>query len=385
MTSMAAALAASLPAPTQQRVATPQPAAPTKVPQRMEGVVDVEAAREVETVQLNSLVLLKIMKHSTDQLPPPPAATYQQDRNAPPPTNLSSHPDAVGVLLGLDLDGVMEVEDSFALPSGETSLGANSYSSNLLSHLRDVSTPDSPIGIYLSTHNGGFITRAAVDLLVAIERAAGRGKAILVIHDASRASGGDLSVKAYRLSEGARASAKSKKWDTAALVENHITPATLLTSIPVTVSSPSLINAFLTSLTTSPSASEQPSLTSPSVPLPPSFSALSDPLGQSLPAYLSDTLDALTLQSHEANNIAFLSRQIAREKVRHEQSIRDRDEENLRRRKGGLPELPAIPAEMRNGTKDPSRLELLCLQGQVDGLAKGMGAEAGKGLVRCYL
>jgi translation initiation factor 3 subunit H len=53
---MAAALAASLPAPTQQRVATPQPAAPTKVPQRMEGVVDVEAAREVETVQLNSLV-----------------------------------------------------------------------------------------------------------------------------------------------------------------------------------------------------------------------------------------------------------------------------------------------------------------------------------------
>src|SRR5689334_16741500 len=63
------------------------------------------------------------MKHSTDQLPPPPAATYQQDRNAPPPTNLSSHPDAVGVLLGLDLDGVMEVEDSFALPSGETSLG----------------------------------------------------------------------------------------------------------------------------------------------------------------------------------------------------------------------------------------------------------------------
>jgi translation initiation factor 3 subunit H len=147
----------------------------------------------------------------------------------------------------------------------------------------------------------------------------------------------------------------------------------LLTSIPVTVSSPSLINAFLTSLTTSPSASEQPSLTSPSVPLPPSFSALSNPLGQSLPAYLSDTLDALTLQSHEANNI------------RHEQSIRDRDEENLRRRKGGLPELPAIPAEMRNGTKDPSRLELLCLQGQVDGLAKGMGAEAGKGLVRCYL
>ena len=64
-----------------------------------------------------------MMKHSTDSLPPPPSASYQQDRNAPPPTALSSHPDAFGILLGLDMDGVLEVEDCFALPAGETSLG----------------------------------------------------------------------------------------------------------------------------------------------------------------------------------------------------------------------------------------------------------------------
>lgn len=63
------------------------------------------------------------MKHSTDILPPPPSTTYQQDRNAPPATKLSSHPDAVGVILGLDLEGVLEVEDCFALPGGETNLG----------------------------------------------------------------------------------------------------------------------------------------------------------------------------------------------------------------------------------------------------------------------
>ena len=60
MTSMAATLAASLPripiAP------APQPTIPqlngpssTKVPQRMEGVVDVEAAKEIDSVKLNSL------------------------------------------------------------------------------------------------------------------------------------------------------------------------------------------------------------------------------------------------------------------------------------------------------------------------------------------
>lgn len=60
---MAAALAASLPAAIS-RQATPQPAAqqPSKVPQRLEGVVDVEAAREVENVSLSSLVSRLVLR-----------------------------------------------------------------------------------------------------------------------------------------------------------------------------------------------------------------------------------------------------------------------------------------------------------------------------------
>jgi len=51
---MAAALAASLPAPVlPQADAQPQV---TKVPQRLEGVVDPEALRDVESVSLNALV-----------------------------------------------------------------------------------------------------------------------------------------------------------------------------------------------------------------------------------------------------------------------------------------------------------------------------------------
>ncbi|WVF67812.1 hypothetical protein IAT40_002573 [Kwoniella sp. CBS 6097] len=388
MTSMAAALAASLPAAVS-RQATPQPssaAQPAKVfPQRLEGVVDVEGAREVESVQLSSLVFLKMMKHSTDILPAPPSSTLQQDRNAPPPTALSSHIDCLGVLLGLDLDGVLEVEDSFALPGGETGLGANSYSDRLLTHLREVQTPDSPVGIYLSTHNGGFATRVAIDLLSAVEKTAGgRGKAVLIVHDASKANGNDLSVKAYRLGEGAREAAKAGKWDEKMLTEKGITSSTLLSPLPITVTSPTLISAFLSTLSTSTS-STKPSLESPAVPFPPNFSALADPTPSSLTSYLQNTLDSLQLHSHEANNIAFLTRQIAREKVRHEQAIKDREEENAKRRKQGLSEFPAISSEIRGGTKEPSRLEMICLGGMVEGLAKGMGAEAGKGLVRNYL
>ena len=55
----------------------------------------------------------------------------QQDRNPPPQTALSSRPDAIGVLLGMDLDGVMEVEECFALPGGETGLGREFVHSDL--------------------------------------------------------------------------------------------------------------------------------------------------------------------------------------------------------------------------------------------------------------
>lgn len=76
---------------------------------------------------------------------------------------------------------------------------------------------------------------------------------------------------------------------------------------------------------------------------------------------------------------------MAREKAKHDQSVKDREEDNVRRRKQGLSELPSLSAEVRGGTRDPSRLDLLCLQAQVDGLAQDMSDEAGKGLVRCYL
>lgn len=181
----------------------------------------------------DSQVFLKMMKHSTDTLPQPQASSYS-DRAAPPTTNLSSHVDSLGVLLGLDLDGVLEIEDSFALPVNESAVGGTSnarrkpgdqsdeteksYSSNLMRHLREVQTPDSPVGIYLSTNNGGSITKTAIDLLLSVEKLSNRGRGIVIIHDRARASNGDLGVKAWRLSDGARDAAKKNKWDSVTYV-----------------------------------------------------------------------------------------------------------------------------------------------------------------------
>ncbi|KAG6845778.1 hypothetical protein H0H87_003832 [Tephrocybe sp. NHM501043] len=91
-TSMAAALAASLPAPS----ATPVPAAPTyeAIPASMSKVIDIEAEIPLTIVQLDGMVVTKILKHA---------------REAPSTT-------AHGLLLGLDLDGTLEISNSFPLP-----------------------------------------------------------------------------------------------------------------------------------------------------------------------------------------------------------------------------------------------------------------------------
>lgn len=159
----------------------------------------------------------------------------------------------------------------------------------------------------------------------------------------------------------------------------------MLSSLPVVISNPALLAALLTSLSTSaPSASSSSSLLPPPVSLPKTFSNLNNPLPTSLPAYLSNTLDALTLHASENNNVAYLQRNLVREKQRHESLVKDREEENVRRKKQGLAELPSIP-EWRGGSKEPNRLELVVLGGMVDSLAKNMGVEASKGLVRAYL
>ncbi|KAG5342396.1 hypothetical protein C0989_002231 [Termitomyces sp. Mn162] len=91
-TSMAAALAASLPAP----AAAPAPAAPTyeAIPASMSKVIDIEAEIPLTSVQLDGMVVTKILKHTIES----PSTT------------------AHGLLLGLDLDGTLEVSNSFPLP-----------------------------------------------------------------------------------------------------------------------------------------------------------------------------------------------------------------------------------------------------------------------------
>jgi translation initiation factor 3 subunit H len=108
---MAAALAASLPAPQ----AEPLPPAPTydAIPASMSKVIDTEAEIPLSCVQLDGLVRTKVFVTSY----------LEHRRSAQAVTRIVKHgreassSNAHGLLLGLDLDGVLEVSNSFPLPN----------------------------------------------------------------------------------------------------------------------------------------------------------------------------------------------------------------------------------------------------------------------------
>jgi translation initiation factor 3 subunit H len=90
-TSMAAALAASLPAP--QAASAPVAPVHEPIPASMSKLIDIEVEISLNLVQLEGLVVSKIIKHCSE-----------------------SHSSVHGLLLGLDLDGTLEVTNSFPLP-----------------------------------------------------------------------------------------------------------------------------------------------------------------------------------------------------------------------------------------------------------------------------
>lgn len=87
----------------------------------------------------------------------------------------------------------------------------------------------------------------------------------------------------------------------------------------------------------------------------------------------------------EENNLAYLSRQIGREKARAEQFMAKRREENAQRVAQGLVPLPEDDvSRMFKIPPEPSRLESTLLLGQMDAYAKTLEGTASASLVKMY-
>ncbi|KAF8168027.1 hypothetical protein B0H34DRAFT_645251 [Crassisporium funariophilum] len=366
---MAAALAASLPAPSAISVA-PTPTYEA-IPASMAKVIDIEADIPLTCVQLDGMVVTKIIKHA---------------REAPSTT-------AHGLLLGLDLDGVLEVSNSFALPhhagdeADKTAKSSARHQASMLRSLKEVQADDSVIGFYQATTLGAFFNQTLVDTQ-AIHQDKLRHGGIVIVHDLSQTARGNASFRAYRLTAAFLDAYKKSNFSTTSLMSHRLTFSSILEEVPLKIRTNALLSAFLGTLAESSTGAHSGAATAGTAGktsgIGPSFSVLD--LGTAgVTRNLEQIVEAVDNYRTEEGNLSYLSRQIARERGKAENYVAKRKEENAGRIAQGLAPLPEedvsrlfkIPAE-------PSRLESLLLLGQIDAYSKSLAGTASTGLVKMY-
>lgn len=364
---MAAAIAASLPAPQS----APAPTAPSyeAIPASMSKVIDIEADIPITSVQLDGLVVSKISKHSRE----------------------ASGANAHGLLLGLDLDGTLEISNCFPLPhhfnedDDKSAKGIARYQASMLRSLKEVQGDDSIVGFYQATTLGSFYTQSLVETQ-AIHQEKLRHGGVVVVHDISQTARGNASYRAFRLTKAFLDAYRRNNFSSESLASHRLTFASIVEEIPIRIRTNPLLKSFLETLsapaTTNPGL--DPSSATSSVPIPPSFSSL-DLGNASVSRNLEQIIEGLDQYKTEEGNLAYLQRQIAREKARAEAHVTKRKEENASRVAQGLAPLPEedvsrlfkIPAE-------PSRMESMLYLGRIDAHAKSLEETSSTGLVKMY-
>jgi translation initiation factor 3 subunit H len=399
--SMTIAEAARAAAAASAAAAQPTPvAAPVRDPDYVVNLEGIDPAllvsKPLTEVQLDALVVMKILKHCRD-----------------------NHPvTAYGQLLGVDISGVLEVTNCFPVTSKSQddddsnalrlSAGASDemdgaeYQLQMLRCLRKMNYDASSVGLYVSTHLGSFWNQTIIENQFSYQKL--YAQSVLIVYDPTRTSQGNLSLRALRLSDTFMTLFKDKKFTMEALHEHKLTASGIFESLPIRIKNSHLLNALL----------HQWEAPVPlSVPKPASSYSLNTDISSSssvLPP-LTPNLDALDLgtDNYLERHLEYLgetveeygqeqwrwqgwNRSLQKEQQRAAQVAAKRRQENATRASSGLPplysdeELLAPPPSLaRLLANEPSRLETLIITNQIDTYCKQINQFAGPAMTKMFL
>ena len=181
-------------------------------------MADSTTASPLREVQIEALVVMRIIKHSTSAFPTP----------------------ATGCLVGMDVASAagtqLQITNSFPYPASvpeqqsqqdqyyqtdPATLAAAApraksnvaYQNEMIKYLREVNVDAQSVGWYISTQMGSFVNQNFVENQSFFQRAADE-KTVAVVFDVSKSSAGSLNLKAYRLSPNFMASFRDGKFTT---------------------------------------------------------------------------------------------------------------------------------------------------------------------------
>ncbi|KAJ2556859.1 hypothetical protein EV175_001723 [Coemansia sp. RSA 1933] len=197
------------------------------IPKKLHPVLDLERVSQVETVKVDALAVLKIVKHSREFYP----------------TSVN------GQLLGMEIGGVLEVTNAFPVPTQPGSEeDMTNYQIEMIQSLREVNVDSSSVGWYQSTRLGDFMQQPLLDVQASYQ-ASPSNPSVVLIHDTAKSEqSGNLSLRAFRLSQAYLDLAKHGKFTTKEMAARGLTYANVLEELPVQLETSSLASVLLAEL-----------------------------------------------------------------------------------------------------------------------------------------
>lgn len=327
-------------------------------------------ASPLKSVRVDALVVLKICKHAS-----------------------SAHPQVVtGQLLGMDVDGELQITNSFPFPSTDTPASdekgssgdgaaaaprakANThYQTEMVRCLREMNVDANSVGWYQSASLGNFLNTNFVENQFFYQSSLNE-RTVALVHDTARSTSGALSLRAFRLTPQFMAAQKEGKFTVESLQKHNLTHRDILVELPLTVHNSHLLTSLLHQLDNpTPAPLPELSLSAP-MPLAPNF----DALDLSIDPFLEKNCDLLleSIETHysEVNNQQYYNRQLAREQTKISAWQAKRKSENQLRASAKQPLLPEDEWQrLFKLPQEPSRLETLLNSKQIEQYSKQIDA-----------
>jgi len=286
----------------------------------VEGLV---AKATVKVVQLDGLVLLKIIKHASEKAPE--AVT--------------------GLLLGLDIGDRLEATNCFPIPVDKDDEDDGGHQIAMMKALADVNVDNNTVGWYQSALLGTWCNRDTIEDQFKYQTEI--PNSVVVVYDPSSTTRGRLALKAYRLTAEFMELFASGDFSHTSFSKRKLDSTKIFEEIPIKVHNSHLVHGFLYELR------EQKSM-----------SCTFDRLHRSSGPFLTKTLGILSTHideyCSELNRFQFGQRLIARhQKLVQEAANSRRDNEN--RIAQGLDPLDENGVPIK-APPQPSRLETFLIQ-----------------------
>jgi translation initiation factor 3 subunit H len=310
---------------------------------------------DLSVVQLDGLVVLKIIKHCQDHLP-----------------------DIVtGQLLGLDVkhagspEVTLEVTNCFPFPSRtddqeeESDDAGAEYQLEMMRCLRQVNVDYNTVGWYTSTYLGSFLNESLVDTQFNYQTTI--KKCVVIVFDPVKTSQGVLSLRAYRLTQVFMDMYANKQQNfTKEILDNsNMTFNDIFEEVPIRIHKPQLINALLYDMEGSDILSAH-------------FERLNLGFGPFLEKNLEFLAESLDDLAAEQSKFQYYQKSVQRQQAQIQAHRQKRSQDGVNVDEEEITSLFKPPQQ-------PSRLESLLITNQINKYCEQINKFAGTSFTKLFL